>query len=152
MSADLTAQLDSAQRGAAYLDSINVARTGVRPTGKRRLPPFGRQLLEARRKGLSPKDGVILIFLDQWGHDYRARVVVPSDLSPADCCFDFVAGLDCFLMWDTDRTEVSRCRELLREVLKSNPLRLVVVGLMGDLSKLLWGKSVGVGIECESYL
>lgn len=120
-------------------------------TPRKRLPPFGRELLEMRRSGLVPADNQVIIALDSW--DYaktRARVVIPPELDPDVCDLAFVAALDVVIICDRARTTTIRRDALVRAVLRCNPITLRVLA-MGDPVEWTWIKSRAVGIELEEF-
>lgn len=97
---------------------------GVRAPKTLRTPPFAREVLARRRRGLSPTNCL-------WigaGWDYgRAggswRIVVPPTEIPLDLDFTCVAGLDCLLLGDgRDRLDV-----IASAIIPFRPARLIGV-------------------------
>lgn len=104
-----------------------------------RLPAFGRQLLDARRRGEIPVLGYS-IALDNWNNNVTGRCVVPNDTSVDELSFPFVAGSDVCVISGED---CPRAREVLTQVLRFNPSRLIL--LVGE--KIDWIKSKKHGVE-----
>lgn len=123
----------------------------TRATTQKRLPPFGRELLELRRKGLVPQ-GRVVVALDTWNYGKRyARVVVTPELEPGDLDFHFLAGLDLVeLVWLPTKTSKDRRDATIRAILAANPQRMVM-HVIGDPAELVWIKSKLVGVERAEY-
>jgi hypothetical protein len=78
-------------------------------TRQRRLPAFGKDLLELRQKGLVLDPPEVFVSLDSWKWALsRARVVVSKDADPVELELCFVAGIAVWLgsvaARDADRT------------------------------------------------
>lgn len=118
---------------------------------RRRLPPFGRELVEMRKAGLVPGNNTVVVSLDSWdwGKAY-ARVVVPPEIDPSQLDFCFVAGLDVVVVCDPSRTPLERRDALARAILPYQPTTLRVV-LMGDPVQWIWIKSRAVGVELDKF-
>lgn len=86
-----------------------------------RLPAFGRELVELRRRGLVPGRPVV-VSLDswRWGKAYP-RLVVPADLEPEVADFSAIAGIDCFLAWSSKNTTIARRDSIIRALVRCAP-------------------------------
>lgn len=121
-------------------------------TQAKRLPAFGREILELRRRGLRPRGGIILA-IDSWNYGIgtsRARAVITPDLDPAALDYSFVAGLDVELVWLPKLTPKERLDATIRAVLRCAPQRLLVWN-MGEQAGVKVIKSKEVGIELAEY-
>jgi len=96
-----------------------------RPAPAGRLPAFGRELLELRRRGLVPKRhlflGHVRVLLDnwRWGRVYDGRMpklIVPEDSDPRELSFAMLAGLDVTAVWSL-RYSTSERFGILRDAL-----------------------------------
>lgn len=145
MSADvLLAHIHGVKRTGA------VAHSQTRIT--KRLPAYGRGLLETRRRGLVPPGPYIFVCLDGWNwFKGFSRVVVPPDLDPRNTDFRFVAGLDVVLRYDPEITMPERVDATVLELLPCLPtsLRTLVVG--DPVCEFAYVKSRALGIELEKY-
>ena len=118
---------------------------------RKRLPPYGRELMQMREAGLVPANETIVVGLDTWNYGRAfARCVIPPDLEPADCNLAFVAGLDVIVVYEPARTMPERRAALVRELLRMNPTTLRTVA-MGDPIEWKWVKSRAVGIELTEF-
>lgn len=117
-----------------------------------RLPAFGREILDLRRRGLVPA-GRVVVALDTWDYGKnRARVVVAQDADPAALDFSFLAGLDVELVWLPLSTPRPRCDALIGAVLAHRPERLLMWIVGGEQpTELVWIKSKLVGVERAEY-
>jgi hypothetical protein len=86
-----------------------------------RLPAFGRELIELRRRGLVPGRTVI-VSLDswRWGKAYP-RLVVPEDLDPAEIDFSMIAGIETFVVWSSKISTIARRDALIRALVRCAP-------------------------------
>jgi hypothetical protein len=85
------------------------------------LPPFGRELLELRRKGLVPARPVV-VGLDRWDWGkVQPRIVLPADLDPTDVDLSYLAALDVELVWSASVTSVARRDSTLRAIVRVSP-------------------------------
>jgi hypothetical protein len=87
----------------------------------RRLPAFGRELLNLRRKGLVPGRTVV-VALDswRWGRGYP-QLVVPDELDPLEIDFCMIAGIEVFLAWSSAKTRIDRRDSLIRSLVACEP-------------------------------
>lgn len=133
----------------------------TRASTQKRLPAFGREILELRRKGMVPavqRNGHactrFFVTLDTWdyGKDY-ARVVVTPEHDPAALDFSFVAGLDVELMWLPRATSLARRDATIRALVRANPQRLMLwtVGTGEPVTRATWIISKGFGLELAEY-
>ena len=105
---------------------------------------------ELRLRQLVPAKQII-VSLDSWeyGKSYP-RVVLPPDLEPATCNFDFLAALDVVLVLDPTLTSLARRDAVLRELLACDPASLRCFE-MTDPVRVTWVKSRARGIELSEY-
>lgn len=103
-------------------------RPSAQHESSRKLPAFGREILELRRRGLVPANErgaaeAVYVVLDDWKTCARRRwrVVVPKDAAPAELNFAFIAGLECFVIWRLSLTTNARRDALLRSLLAAGP-------------------------------
>jgi hypothetical protein len=116
-----------------------------------RLPPYGREILDLRERGLIPV-GRMFVALDTWSHGKSyARVVVTPDLDPSELDFTFLAGLDVELVWLPEVTSVERRDAAIRAILRCLPERLMLWTAGGDVPRLTWIKSNAVGVELQEF-
>lgn len=116
-----------------------------------RLPAYGRDLLELRRRGLRP-ESIVIVAIDSWAYGMAyARVVVSKELAPAEINFAFVAALDVAIVWLPDITTTERRDAVARQVLKFDPVSLRVIEI-ADPVRWLWIKSRAQGVEMPEYL
>jgi hypothetical protein len=96
----------------------------------RKLPPYARELVAKRRRGLAPASRDLCISCD-WkiGRSWPWRIVVPATDDPAQFDFRVVAGLSCLLL-GRDQAHMDA---VARAVIPYGPLRLVGVRLGGKL-------------------
>lgn len=91
---------------------------------QKRLPPYGRPILDARYAGLAPRD--IFVCVDDWNaFAGRVRIVLPPDLDPAGCDLCFVAGCDCIVAWNPRVTSAER-------------MHAVAAALVRNLARRIW--------------
>jgi len=121
------------------------------PTQRKRLPPFGRELMAMREQGLVPANGMCVVSLDSWdyGRAY-ARCVVTPDLHPGELNFAFVAAIDVVLVHVPTLTTIARRDAFIRELLKCRPTTLRVCAV-ADVMTWTWIKSRRVGVELEEF-
>jgi hypothetical protein len=95
-----------------------------------KLPAYGRELLDLRRRGLVPARGWcfahVLIVVDVWALGTgRTRLVIDPADDPAALDFRTLAGLDCVVCYDSRRSERSRVNAALRAVLAGSPNEVI---------------------------
>jgi hypothetical protein len=111
----------------------------------RHLPPFGKALLEARFKGLAPRD--LFVCLDDWrAFKGRARIVIPFDLDPSETNFTFVAGVDCIVAWLPQATPQDRMLATVRALIEHEARRVWILNRY-EPHFSFFAKSVQRGIE-----
>jgi hypothetical protein len=141
----------SAEKGAVYPNQQKAKRGDAARFGRKRLPPFGRELLNIRMRGLVPAT-MIVVGLDTWNYGMAyARCVIPANSEPVDFNFDFVAGLDTVVIREPSLTTPERRDSALRELLACNPASLRCIEL-SDPIEWLWVKSRKNGLEKPEYL
>jgi len=95
---------------------------------RRKLPAYGRELLELRLRNLVPP-GVLLVGLDDWlpgAHTDRCKIIVPAEEDIARLDFCPLAGLAMFVSWWPSRTPIGRRDTLIRALLRVEPRLLWV--------------------------
>lgn len=112
----------------------------------RRLPPYGRQILDARFKGLVPKWGLV-VALDDWAaFRGRHRIVIEPGVNPHDLDLTFCAGLDLLIAWNPITTPSSRLNDVIFALLDYLPRRIWVLNRT-EPHRSFFAKSVANGIE-----
>lgn len=110
-----------------------------------RLPPFGKALLDARYRGLAPRD--LFICLDDWrAFKGRARIVIPPDFDPAEANLLFVAGVDCIVAWLPQSTPHERMFATVRALIAHEARRVWVLNREAP-HQSFFAKSVHRGVE-----
>lgn len=106
----------AAERGKAFLDKR------VEKSRHARYPAYGKQILEARRRGLQPRQQMVMaVFSWNLAKAFPRIVIDPlSDFDRLD--FTYLAGLDVIVGFN--QVEVSLVEPLARAILKANPRRL----------------------------
>lgn len=129
-----------------------------------RLPAFARPLADLRSNGHRPDSETVVVRLDTWpskrhvglnnelceGRAPQVRwpqVTVPSDSAPESLNFDFVRDLDVIVPHWREHSAPSRLRSLLRQILTSDPRRLIVLDM--QFKKAWFVKSVERGVEAR---
>jgi hypothetical protein len=124
------------------------ALAAIRPL---RLPAYGRELLELRRRGLVPDPPEVRVSIDLWDWaKTRTRVVISPDSDPANLDFSFLSGLDVIVGWFPRITTLERRDAAIRSILRALPQRLLLFGY-GTAATVTWIKSVGLGVELEEF-
>jgi len=121
----------------------------------RRLPAFGRELLDIRVRGLVPArawcNAHILIILDNWNiARNRWRLVVAPDVDPEGLDFSPCAGLDVILIYDSRHAEPVRLKAAVRGILQGLPASLATFDVYQPHAMRLI-KSRAVGIELAEF-
>ena len=108
--------ITDAAKGRAFLDKL------VDKSRSARYPAYGRQILDARRRGLQPRQQmVITVFSWNLAKAFPRIVIDPlSDFERLD--FSYLAGLDVIIGFN--HVEASFVKPLARAMLKANPRRL----------------------------
>ena len=115
-----------------------------------RLPPYGRELLELRKRGLVPSAQLVAVLLENWNYaKCFPRVVIPSDVEIAELNFVFLAGLDAVLILDS-RCESAQARKnaAISAILECDVSSLRVLEA-GEPNRWTWVKSRMYGIELK---
>jgi hypothetical protein len=111
----------------------------------RRLPPYGKALLESRFKGLAPRD--LFVCLDDWrAFKGRARIVIPPDTNPAELDLRFAAGVDCIVAWLPQSTGQDRMLATVRALIAHEARRVWVLNREAPHHSF-FAKSVQRGVE-----
>jgi hypothetical protein len=119
---------------------------------RQKLPAFGRELTELRRRGLVPNPPEVRVAIDSWEWARgRTRVVIAPDADPSTLDFSFVAGLDVLVGWWPAITARERRDAAIRSILRGLPRRLLVLQY-GQEPAILWVKSQSVGIELAEFM
>jgi hypothetical protein len=118
-----------------------------------RLPPYGRELLDLRRRGLVPVRhawfGHILIVIDDWKMAAALpdnRMIVPKELDPAGVNFTMCAGLDIVIVWSCRLTTLARRDKTIQAVMRCKPVSLRIVD-MDAPRESFWILSHKYGLE-----
>ena len=121
----------------------------------RRLPAYARDIAEARKAGMVPASGEIIVALDVWRWGKQpggalARCLVPEDRKIEDLDFWFLAGLDVLVAWSSAVSASNRVMALARALLAVDPQRLLLLDLAAAAGPVCqWIKSVDRGIEVQ---
>lgn len=119
-------------------------------SAKRKLPPYGKSILEIRLADQVPACYMTVIALDDWHiAGLFPRVIVTEDADPALLDFSMLAGLDVTIAWMPTRTTIDRRNAVIKEVMKIDPASLRAFDL--DNVNVLWVKSHAHGIECKEF-
>ena len=95
----------------------------------RRLPAFGRELLQLRLRGLVPARAVV-VSLDCWDWGIGSpRLVVPPDMVPEQTDFSMLAAIDIFLAWSSTITPIERRDAVVRAIARCAPSYLWVLDI-----------------------
>lgn len=116
-----------------------------------RLPPYGRDIAEARRKGLVPARHEVVVLLDRWrGFGWAERVVVPPGEPVESFEFWFLGGIDALVAWDSTVTAIARLNDLARVILRTNPRRCIAIDLAPDRrTPAVFFKTAANGVEIQ---
>lgn len=95
---------------------------GLSSSHHKRFPAYGRQILEARLRGLVPRQQMIYIVFDWNFARASCRVVVDPDDDFDRLDWRFVAGLDAIIIRHHEPFDI--IADLARTILKCNPRRL----------------------------
>lgn len=93
----------------------------MRQAQAKRAPAYAAQLLQLRRRGISPVGSLCIAADWKLGKRIRWRIVVPIDIAPELVDFQVAAGLDCLLMGN----DQARMDAIARELLKLELARLI---------------------------
>lgn len=125
--------------------------TGMQlPSAGTRNPPFARPIVDARARGFVPDQEAVRVLLDRWPPSPRPAqvwvpsVVIPLGDDPTTLRWDFLEGLDAFLMVDRAVSEPARVRVTITALLDASPRRLAV---FDETGRAFWVKSVSHGVE-----
>ncbi|MBY0578451.1 MAG: hypothetical protein K2P57_05330 [Burkholderiales bacterium] len=95
---------------------------GTMPTATKRLPAYGRQLLEARKRGLQPRQQMVYIVFDWNLAKAFPRIIVDHAIDPKNYDFSALVGLDVVIGFE--QADADLVVPLARAILKANPRRL----------------------------
>ncbi len=111
------------------------------PRSALKLPPYARELVQKRRRGLAPAARDLAIVTD-WnlGKAWAWRIVVPETEDPAQLDFTVCAGLSCLLLGRNQ----ARMDAIARAVISFAPARLVGVRLGGSVIDVYWPSEIPV--------
>ena len=121
----------------------------------RRLPAYARDIAEARKAGMVPASGEIIVALDVWRWGKQpggalARCLVPEDRKIEDLDFWFLAGLDVLVAWSSAVSAGNRVMALAKAVLATGPRRLLLLDVAAESGRACqWIKSAERGIEVQ---
>ncbi len=102
-----------------------------------RLPAYAKAIVEARKRGLAPRELVVSLCWNL-GKAFH-RVVIPDDLPAEKTDLRFCAGLDVWLAYRQDQSE--KARMVAEKLLTLNPRRLLSVSV-GQSPVLMFLKGV----------
>jgi hypothetical protein len=129
---DLDAQIETETVSAGNFgdSTLNVAEMATaKSNARKRLPPFGKAILEARQRGIKPrKMGLGHVVVNLHWKAPRAgmtRIVIPRDLNPADASLHFLAGLHCTLIYR--RNDAARVQAAIDALLAAGATPVDVV-------------------------
>ena len=96
----------------------------------RRLPPYARDLADARARDLVPALRQVVVYLDRWPvapvTALGLAICCPQDADPARLDWRYLAALS-VLVVTPPAPDASRLRGLLAELVAVRPLRLVLL-------------------------
>lgn len=96
----------------------------------RRLPPYARDLADARARDLVPALRQVVVYLDRWPvapvTALGLAICCPQDADPARLDWRYLAALS-VLVVTPPAPDVGRLRGLLAELMAVRPLRLVLL-------------------------
>jgi hypothetical protein len=120
-----------------------------------RLPAYAREIADARKAGMVPASGEVIVALDLWRLGKQpggslARCLVPEDRKIEELDFWFLAGLDVLVAWSSAVTAGSRVMALAKALLAIDPRRLLLIDVVAEPGRACqWIKSVERGIEVQ---
>lgn len=116
----------------------------------RRLPPFGKAMLDARFKGLAPRD--LFVCLDDWrAFKGRARIVIPPDAAPEELDLRFAAGVDCIVAWLPQTTHQERMLATVSALIAHEARRVWILNREAPHHSF-FAKSMQRGVELSEPL
>jgi hypothetical protein len=92
----------------------------------KRMPPYGKQLMEMRLAGKMPMGIVMVTFGWELAQAYT-RVVIPDDIHPDQLNFYYLAGLAVQIVYH--RRDARRVNDVTEAILKINPSWLATLAL-----------------------
>lgn len=92
----------------------------------KRIPPYGKQLMEMRLAGKMPKGIVMVTFGWELAQAYT-RIVIPDDVPADQLSFYYLAGLAVQIVYY--RKDAHRVNDVADAVLKINPSWLATLAL-----------------------
>jgi len=108
---------------------------------RRKLPAFGRELLELRRRGLVPERhpcvGHAVLSVDnwRWAQCYASRLVIAPEVEPEEIDFSVLAGLDVTVFWTRQITRADRFERIQAAILRAGPNALQVFEAFAPVEK-----------------
>ena len=92
----------------------------------KRYPPYGRQIMELRKRGKMPSKLLMMVFEWKLARAYP-RIVISEDTKPNETEFRYLAGIPVQIIFS--EKEAHRVNELAQEILKVQPSFLATFGL-----------------------
>lgn len=120
-----------------------------------RLPAYAREIAVARKAGMVPASGEVIVALDVWRWGKQpggaiARCLVPEDRNIEELDFWFLAGLDVLVAWSSAVSAGNRVMALAKALLAIEPGRLLLLDMAAESSRACqWIKSSDRGIEVQ---
>lgn len=111
---------------ASLLTTTKAARKTNRGRNNKRMPAFGRQLMEIRHAGKIPSRIVLVTFDWKLARAYP-RIVISDDCLGAELNFDYLAGLPVKIIYRNKN--VVHLGEIIRAILDVNPSYLATFAL-----------------------
>ncbi|HLP99416.1 MAG TPA: hypothetical protein VK149_13345 [Sideroxyarcus sp.] len=107
---------------------------------KKRLPAYGKELMQVRMSGGVPKNGcgngmVVVTYGWNWGKCFK-RVVLDKGVPPAQYEFRFLAGLDVMVVFE-GVDEGRLLGDLIQEILSVKPRWLATCDMAGSRVNIL---------------
>ncbi len=90
--------------------------------GRAQFPAYGRQILEARKQGLQPRQQMVLVTFDWNLAKAFPRIVIDRSADPGRLDFSYLVGLDVIIRFE--QVDEQRVVPLARAILRANPRRL----------------------------
>ena len=93
---------------------------------KKTFPPYGKKLMELRKRGKIPRKIIQVVFDWKIARAYP-RIIIQQEIKPADIEFCYLAGLPVQVVFK--QQDADRVNAVTNEILKANPLYLFTFGL-----------------------
>lgn len=115
-----------------------------------RLPPYAKEVAQARREGLVPARHEVHVHVDHWakpGGPWEVVVLPPGE--PVEkFAWWFLGKLDVLLWWFSTASNGARLRAVARAVLDADPRGLIAVDRSPDaIHPVQFFKTVAGGVE-----